>query len=497
MDANPPAPTEPDPAGPDVASGLPDPRVPGPLDRATALTFLGIGDRLLERGETEAAGGYYQRVVGFDDPAVTAAALMGLGNVLYRLDREGEALGTWRSVVALGETPSAYPAWRQIAAALVRDGDLAGAAAAYREADRRAPADDKAEIASRLGWLAKESGDQRAARRYFARSRGGGGLPIPLTYLIIGLTVIVSLTTFANGPQADDILAFLWLDKILVASGQWYRLLSVTLVHGSVLHLLFNMYALYLVGPIVERIYGWKTFGLMYLLCALAGSVGSMLVGDPAVPSVGASGAIFGLFGVVLAATRIHDPILDRRGRALVGQIGMLIVLNLVFGFANPGIDNAAHVGGLLAGLWLGFVLVPGNVRTLRGSWQLPGGTAAGAIATEADRRLVRLVRLMAVVVLLLAIGAGLTFASGRIRTDGRGPGQVSFSAGVRPAAAQRSAGGGSGEGSGVIGRSTLRRAPRGATFSASASPPWARASSRTIASPSPRPGPARLGSPR
>ena len=95
--------------------------------------------------------------------------------------------------VKLGETPSTYPAWRQIAAALVRDGDLTGAAAAYREADRRAPAEDKAEIASRLGWLAKETGDPRGARRYFARSRGGTGLPIPLTYLIIGLTVIVSL----------------------------------------------------------------------------------------------------------------------------------------------------------------------------------------------------------------------------------------------------------------------------------------------------------------
>ncbi len=267
-----------------------------------------------------------------------------------------------------------------------------------------------------------------------------------------------------------------------MAQGEWYRLLTVTLVHGGLLHLLFNMYALYLVGPIVERIYGWKTFGLMYLLCALAGSVGSMLVGDPTVPSVGASGAIFGLFGVVLAATRIHDPILDRRGRALVGQIGTLIVLNLVFGFASPGIDNAAHIGGLLAGLWLGFVLVPGNVRTVRDLWQMPTPTRSGAVAVETDRRLGRLVRLMAVVVLLLAIGAGLTLATGRIRTDGGGPAQVSSV---------------SGSGGGVVGRSTLSRAPRGATFSASASPPWARASSRTMARPRPRPVPARLGSPR
>ncbi len=431
MDPNPMASPAPDPGAAGPSTPPPDPRIPGPLDRATALTFLGIGDRLLERGEPEAAAGYYQRVIGFDDPAITAAALLGLGNALFRLDRDAEALGMWRSVVELGETPSTYPAWRQIAAALVRDGDLTGAAAAYREADRRAPADDRPEIASRLGWLAKESGDQRAARRYFARSRGEGGLPIPLTYIIIAVTVIVSVTASASGPEAGDLLRRLELDKIAVADGQWYRLLSVTLVHFPVtenpLHLMFNMYALYLVGPLVERIYGWKLFGLMYVLCALAGSVGSMLVGDPHVPSVGASGAIFGLFGVVLAATRIHDPVLDRRGRALVGQIGTLIVLNLFLGFANPGIDNAAHIGGLLAGLWLGFVLVPGNVRTVRDLWQMPADAATGAAAIEADRRLGRLVRLMAVAVLVVAIGAGLTVASARIRTDTGGPGQISL----------------------------------------------------------------------
>ena len=118
----------------------PDPRVSGPLDRETALAFLAIGDRLLESGEPAPAAGYYQRVIGFDDPAVTGAATLGLGNALYRLDRDNDALSVWRDVLKFGETPSTYPALRQIAAALVRDGDLAGAAAAYIEADQRAPA---------------------------------------------------------------------------------------------------------------------------------------------------------------------------------------------------------------------------------------------------------------------------------------------------------------------------------------------------------------------
>ena len=327
----------------------------------------------------------------------------------------------------LPETPSTYRAWREVAAALVRNGDLAGATAAYREADRRAPPEDKAEIASRLGWLAKETGDTGGASRYFARSRGQTGLPIPLTYIIIGVTSVVSLTAMTNDPTGSELLQTLWLNKVAVAAGEWYRLFTVTLVHGGLVHLLLNMYALYLVGPLVEQIYGWKIFGLMYVLCALAGSVGSLLFGDPHVPSVGASGAIFGLFGVLLAATRIHAPVLDQRGRALVGQIGMLIVLNLVLGFGFNGIggniDNAAHVGGLVAGLWLGFVLVPGNVRTVRDLWQVPAPGGAGTASGDgaADRRLVFLVRLLAIAALVTAILAGLLIGSDRARFAGPG----------------------------------------------------------------------------
>ncbi len=399
-------------------AGLPDPRVPGPLDRETALAFLAIGDRLLASGEFAPAAGYYQRVVGFDDPAITAAATLGFGNALFRLDRDSDALLVWRDVLKFGATPSTYPALRQIAAALVRADDLTGAAAAYREADKLAPPADKAEIASRLGWLAKETGDARGARRYFARSRGTTGLPIPLTYIIIAVTVVVSLTTMT--PDGGPLLEALWLDKAAVAAGEWWRLFTVTLVHDptNLLHLGFNMYALYLVGPIVETIYGWKLFGLMYLLCALAGSVLSFVVGDPSIPAVGASGAIFGLFGVVLAATRIHAPVLDRRGRALVGQIGMLIAINLIFGFsANAGggnIDNAAHIGGLLAGLWLGFVLVPTNVRTARDVWLADGGatTAGAGEPGGVDRRLQDVVRLLAVVALVAAILVGLAIGS-------------------------------------------------------------------------------------
>jgi rhomboid protease GluP len=196
-----------------------------------------------------------------------------------------------------------------------------------------------------------------------------------MTWVIIGLTVVVSFMAMSAG--GAFLFDALQLDKRAVADGEYWRLLTVVLLHDptSFLHLLFNMYALFIVGPIVEQLYGSRLFVLLYVLCGVAGSVASFVFG-PGQFAVGASGAIFGLFGILLAASRTHNPALDRRGRSLVGQIGMLILINLVIGFAVPRIDNAAHIGGLVAGLWLGFLLVPGRVPTLRTMWQNAPGQA-------------------------------------------------------------------------------------------------------------------------
>ena len=175
-----------------------------------------------------------------------------------------------------------------------------------------------------------------------------------VTYGIIGITVVISFLAFSQG--GSDLLAALWLDKRGLAAGEWWRLVTPVLVHGGLLHLLFNMYFLYLVGPLVEQLYGPVRFLLLYVLTAAAGSAASYLFGGPA-PSVGASGAIFGLCGVLLAVSAVHRPILDRRGRAIMSQIGALVVLNLIIGFGfgallDAPIDNSAHIGGLLAVCW-------------------------------------------------------------------------------------------------------------------------------------------------
>jgi membrane associated rhomboid family serine protease len=380
-----------------------DPNVDGPLSREAARALLNKGAELMAAGDFPAAFNHYRRVIGFDDPDVTAAALLGAAQARYRMDDEAGAVATWESILELPETPATYHAWREIAAARVRDGDLQGAIAAYREADRRAPPGDKPEIANRLGWLAKETGNVRASRRYFARGRGVDSL-IPASYVILGLTVVISLATSNQlSPEGGPLLDLLLLDKVAVAHGEIWRLFTVVLVHDPnfLLHLLFNMYALYLAGPIVEQLYGARRFVFFYLLAAAGGSIASFAFGAGEA-AVGASGAIFGLFGILFVATRAHHPALDRRGNALVGQIGTLLVINLIFGFAvGSQIDNAAHVGGLATGALLGFAFVPGRARTLRSFWTSASGGNVGADGLQT------IVPILSLAILAIALIAG------------------------------------------------------------------------------------------
>jgi membrane associated rhomboid family serine protease len=373
----------------------------GPLSDSDARSMLERARELLNAGEPQQAGAYFARIVGQSNPAITAEAYLGLGDVLVRLDHEDAAFARWRTVTQMPETPATYRAWRQIAGALVRSGDLPGATAAYREADRRAPPEDKAEIASRLGWLAKEQGHTGAASRYFARSRGGA--PIGLALTVLAVTTVVSLVAILS--PDETLYRLLVLDRLDIRAGELYRLLSVTLLHANFLHLFFNMYGLFLIGPVVEAIWGTRLFGAFYLLTAIAASTASIVFTDG--PSVGASGAIFGLVGVLLAGTRVHHPVLDRRARQIVPQLGTIVILNLALGFFGGGaIDNAAHVGGLLSGMWLGLLVPPGKVPTLRSAWQNPGG--------ETSMRS-PLVMLAGVVALLAAILLGLGLAGVRL----------------------------------------------------------------------------------
>ena len=241
------------------------------------------------------------------------------GQRLYRLDDEDEALADLgaRSSSCRRRRRTYGPGARSPPPASAT-GTCTGAIAAYREADRRAPAEDKAEIASRLGWLAKETGDS-AGRAPLLRPRPRATcLPIATYVDHRGHRRSSRSRPATRAPTGVDTLRALWLDKAGVADGEYWRLFTVTLVHGAdrsiLVHLGFNMYALYLVGPIVEQLYGSRGSSCSCTsLAAIGGSLGELRLRRRRTLGTGASGAIFGLFGVLFAATRLHLPVLDRR----------------------------------------------------------------------------------------------------------------------------------------------------------------------------------------
>ncbi len=371
----------PDWGGRPAPSSFPDPMRPGPLDSDVAVGLLKRAQVLADQADWDLAAGTFARVIGSADPALHTAALLGLAECRYRLDDEPAALQAWISATQAPENELTWRAWKALAAARVRADDVRGAARAYREAGRRAPASEQAEIQSRIGWLSKELGDERGAERAFSRTRASGAPQPMVTYGILAVTSVISLLALLGG--VPELQSLLLLDKAAMDDGgEYWRLLTVALVHGSIIHLGFNMYALWIIGPIVEALYGPVRFLGVYLVCAAAGSAASFATS--ANPAVGASGAVFGLFGALLVADRVHKPALTRNARNLTVQIGMLIGINLVIGFSIPGIDNAAHIGGLLAGAALGFLLVPAGV-TLGSFWSRPSSDPAAPTGPPPD----------------------------------------------------------------------------------------------------------------
>ncbi|MCJ7780926.1 MAG: rhomboid family intramembrane serine protease, partial [Acidimicrobiia bacterium] len=133
-----------------------------------------------------------------------------------------------------------------------------------------------------------------------------------------------------------------------VAAGEWWRIFTAALLHGSWMHIGFNMYALYLFGPRMEQQVGSPSFAALYVAAAGAGGLASYLFGSIDQVSIGASGAIFGLFGawIFVAWKMRHTP----GGRSMFTQLFVLLAINIVISL-TPGIDGWAHFGGFIAGI--------------------------------------------------------------------------------------------------------------------------------------------------
>ncbi|WP_394787550.1 rhomboid family intramembrane serine protease [Rhodoferax sp.] len=184
-----------------------------------------------------------------------------------------------------------------------------------------------------------------------------------VTYGLIAINVAVWGLMVAQGadvlkPSVELLLQWGGNATSEVQRGQWWRLLTAAFLHSGVVHLAMNMLGLWVIGQTVERIYGHRVFLLVYLGSALCGSALSLHFSAQKAVSVGASGAVFGLAGALLAAVFQHRKTLPKIfGKQMLSGMGFFVLYSLVQGFAQTGIDNAAHVGGLLAGALMAFIL--------------------------------------------------------------------------------------------------------------------------------------------
>lgn len=342
---------------------------------------LAEGQRLLDAGDLDVAVQILDPLTGHPDPELSGAALLAIGSARYRLDDEAGAKQAWRAAAERGGS-HAWLGWRSVAEQEVRDGNLEEAVAAYREADRRAPAEERGAIANRIAWLLKETGHDFAARRQFNRARGSyGSYTALVTWVIVAATIIVfavdgilsasgSPINGGDGPLSTAGAVF----GPAVADGEWWRLITAAFLHLGALHILFNMYALWLFGPIMEQMYGHVEFAVIYVLCALGGNVLTILAA-PDTPALGASGAIFGLFGLAFVVSRRRHLLLGPEARAMLSRVGTLLVLNVIITFSVPNISWTGHLGGLAVGAVIGLLLAPANVPTLGGMWRAPDGS--------------------------------------------------------------------------------------------------------------------------
>jgi rhomboid protease GluP len=180
----------------------------------------------------------------------------------------------------------------------------------------------------------------------------------PLTRLLLLVIGGVFLLEWAlGGSQNPEVLLRLGANHraLVLGEGQVWRLVASMFLHIGFMHLLLNGWALFQLGPLVEAWLGWGRLFIIYFVSGIAGSLASVLVTEGL--SAGASGAIFGILGALIAFLVRRHQRLRPEARSLLGQFVLWAAINVVFGFTNPGIDNAAHLGGFAAGLAMGWVM--------------------------------------------------------------------------------------------------------------------------------------------
>jgi membrane associated rhomboid family serine protease len=186
-----------------------------------------------------------------------------------------------------------------------------------------------------------------------------------ITRLLIGINVLAYIWEVLTGALNSNVALYshgALLPAAVLQHHEWWRIISSGFLHGGLLHIGVNMFSLYWLGRFIEAVLGSPRMFLVYMGSLIAGGLAVTYFAQPDTVTLGASGAIFGLFGALFA---IGLKLGERGGELVRSNIGILIV-NLIFSFSVPGISWQAHIGGLVAGFLLTLVLFwpPKPVRT-------------------------------------------------------------------------------------------------------------------------------------
>jgi membrane associated rhomboid family serine protease len=230
-----------------------------------------------------------------------------------------------------------------------------------------------------------------------------------VAYTLFALNILIFILMGLAGGSTNDLtlMAFGAKSNFHIDSGEIWRFVTPLFLHIGVLHLAFNSYALWIVGPQVEKLYGSSRFLLLYVLAGIGGVVASYWY-HPDVPSAGASGAIFGLFGVLLVfAIKYRKSVPAFFAKAIGKGVLLTVAINLVIGWQIPQIDNSAHLGGLVTGMLLAAV-VP---------FQKPGETTGPAFKVAQG---------------VLVVVIGLSFFQVATRYNGPSPSLQNLMRGLR-----------------------------------------------------------------
>lgn len=238
-----------------------------------------------------------------------------------------------------------------------------------------------------------------------APQQQSGGVSVPIarpraTFVLLGLLLVVFvadlLITQSTGRRWVFILGAQWNEA--VAAGWYWQLLTAIFLHAGLTHLAFNCYALFVLGRDIEGLYGWLWFTVIYFVSGLAGSLAWYLLGTSE-PSVGASGAIFGLIGAEAAFFLRNRELFGAFGRQRLTNVVVLLVINLLIGFTIPNINYIAHLGGLVGGFLMGLVLAPHYSV----GWSY-GDVAPGQRLVDSTANRQRWLGLLIAVIVLLAL---------------------------------------------------------------------------------------------